>query len=157
MGNYFLKYLTNTKLAMTLNVKNSNKLDNGVFPLASNLENVFSMPFILNQNAVPQMVDRNFNTPFAIKYAGANLNQSLNSSYQFNLRQYKGKIDDDFSPLDIIAIGNYFGERYNSVNVFMQEYRIGNNKLPTDAINWDGGMTYFYQVKPNKAGNFFWC
>ncbi len=155
MGNYFLKYLPTTKLVMILNVKHSNKLNNGAFPLASNVKNAFSMPFILNQNAVAQMVDRNFNTSFAIKYAGANINQSLNSSYQSNLRRYKGKIDGDFSPLDIVAIGNDFGKKFNRVNVFMQEYRIGNNKSSTDAIKWDGGMTYFYQDNPTKQGAFF--
>ncbi len=147
-GNYFLKLIANNQLSFTLNIKHNNNTNNGAFPLAGSFEDALAQPFRVNQNATTKLVDNVFNGSFTATYNSALLNVTSQSSYQSNYRYYDTPIDGDFSPLDIITIGNNYGKDWNNVKVFTQEFKLTSNK--PSPLKWTAGSYGYYQNSPNK-------
>ena len=155
LGNYYLKFLATSKLALTLNVKNYNNRNNGAFPLAGSPADALSDPYKVNQNATTKMIDNTFNTSLAINYTGRDFNFTSQSSYQVNNRYYNTPIDGDFSPIDGISIINNYGGDWNKVKTGIQEFRFTSPASSTSALKWTAGTYGFYHYAPNRVGTHF--
>jgi iron complex outermembrane receptor protein len=155
LGNYYLKYLATSKLALTLNVKNYSNRNNGAFPLAGSPADALSDPYKVNQNATTTMVDNTFNTSLTLNYAGNDFNFTSQSSYQVNNRYYTTPIDGDFSPIDGISIVNNYGGKWNKVKTGIQEFRFSSPASSKSALKWAAGTYGFYHYAPNRTGNHF--
>ena len=116
-GNYYLKYIANTKWAFNVNVKHHNNRNNGAFTLVNGVDEAFNHPFRLNQDAIAKMIDNTFNSSFTVKYAGKSFNFSSQTAYQSNHRYYNKPLDGDFSPIDGVTIINNYGDDWNNVKV----------------------------------------
>lgn len=154
MGNYYLKYLANDRLSITLNVKHVENRNNGAFPLASDPATALSEPFTVNQNAVTTLVDNIFNGSLSVQYTGRNFNFTSQSAYQSNYRYYTSPIDADFSPIDGVSIINNYGPAYNKVKVGTQEFRFS-SPASQSAFKWVGGLYGFRENNPVKQGTYF--
>ncbi|MFD1000701.1 TonB-dependent receptor [Ohtaekwangia kribbensis] len=154
-GNYYLKYLATSKLAVTLNVKHSINRNDGAFPLAGSVEGALSEPFKVNQNATTTLVDNVFNSSLNINYAGDVVNFSSLTTYQSNDRIYDDPIDGDFSPIDGITIINDYGKDWNNVKVFTQEFKVSSPAASTSPLKWTAGAYLFHQDNPVKQATHF--
>ncbi|GAA4341203.1 TonB-dependent receptor [Mucilaginibacter gynuensis] len=154
-GNYYLKYLANSKLSLTLNVKHAANRNNGTFPLAISPADALATPFVLNQNTTTQLVDNTFNSSLSVNYSGTQFNFTSQSAYQSNYRYYKTPIDGDFSPIDGISVVNNYGSNWNKVQVGTQEFRFSSPASSTSAFKWIAGTYGFYQYNPVKQGTYF--
>lgn len=152
-GNYYLKYLAGTRWTVTLNAKHQNNRNKGTFPLVPDLEEAINNPFKLNQNAVTKMIDNSFNGSLSVNYAGSRFNFSSQTAYQSNHRHYTDPIDGDFSPLDGVTIINNYGNEWNTVKVWTQEFRI--SSPATSPLSWTGGTYLFTQKNPVKQTTRF--
>ncbi len=152
MGNYYLKFLPSSKLAITLNAKHIKSNNNGAFPLASSINDALENPFQLNQNNIAKMVDKNFNTSLSLNYTAENFNIVSQTAYQSNYRIYKSPIDADFSPIDGYSIVNNYGKEWNNVNVLSQELRFSSNATSVSKLKWIAGTYLFHQDNPGKQG-----
>jgi iron complex outermembrane receptor protein len=155
LGNYYLKFLANQKLSFVLNVKNYGNRNNGAFPLAGSSAAALSNPFVLNQNAITEMVDNIFNASLTANYTGRSFNFTSNSSYQENYRYYTLPIDGDFSPLDAVSLINNYGDKWNKVKVFAQEFRLSSPVSSVSPFKWTTGVYGFYRDEPKKVGTHF--
>lgn len=149
-GNYYLKFLPAQKLSFTLNVKHQNNQNNGAFPLVNGIEEAFSKPFKLNQNAIGKMMDNTLNASLTMNYTGDHLNISSQTAWQSNHRYYKSPLDGDFSPLDAISISNDYGNKWNNVKVVTEELRFTSPANATSAWKWSAGAYFFHQDNPVK-------
>lgn len=154
-GNYYVTYLANTRWAFTVNVKNHVHRNNGAFPLSGSVEGAFEEPYVVNQNAVTELVDNVFNGSLVASFAGPSLNFTSQTTYQSNYRYYKTPIDGDFSPIDGITIINNYGKEWNFVKVFTQEFKVTSPASTTSALKWTGGTYLFYQHIPFKQATHF--
>ncbi|WP_366183826.1 TonB-dependent receptor [Flavobacterium ovatum] len=152
MGNYYLKFLPNSKLSITLNAKHILNNNNGAFPLASSIDEALSNPYKLNQNSIAKMVDKTFNTSLSLKYNADTFDFVSQTAYQSNYRYYKTPIDGDFSPLDGYAIVNNYGRDWNNVNVISQELRFSSKANSASKLKWIAGTYLFHQDNPVKQG-----
>jgi iron complex outermembrane receptor protein len=123
-GNYYLKYLVDPRWVITLNVKHLASFNNGPFPLASSADEAFSNPYKVNQNAVSEMNDKTFNSSLSLSYSGQHFNFTSQTAYQSNYRYYSSPLDGDFSPIDGVTIVNNYGDKWNNVNVYTQEFKL---------------------------------
>ena len=155
IGNYYLRYHPTAQWALTLNVKHNENRNNGAFPLAGSRDEAFENPFMVNQNAVTELIDNIFNSSLVASYAGAKLNFSSQTSYQSNLRYYTDPIDGDFSPLDIVTIINDYGKKWNNVKVFTQEFKLSSPASSSSLLKWTAGTYMFYQDNPVKQATRF--
>lgn len=155
IGNYYLKFLPNTKWALTLNVKHNENRNNGAFALAGNPEEALENPFEVNQNATTKMIDNIFNSSFVASYLGEKFNFTSQTSYQSNHRYYTDPIDGDFSPADFITLNNNYGKDWNNVKVWTQEFKISSPASSMSAIKWTGGAYLFHQDNPVKQATRF--
>jgi iron complex outermembrane receptor protein len=154
LGNYYLRYLANPYWSFTLNFKHSGARNNGAFPLAGSFDEAFDAPFRLNQNTSTTMVDNVSNASLVVNYAGT-INFSSQTSFQSNYRIYEDPIDGDFSPLDIVSIVNNYGEDWNKVNVWTQEFRLFSEEGSNSKFSWLVGLFGFVKEDPVKQGTFF--
>jgi iron complex outermembrane recepter protein len=154
-GNYYLKYLVNNDWAITLNVKHLNNRNNGSFPLAGSPDQAFADPFHVDQNAIAQLVDNTLNSSLSVNYSGRHFNFSSQTSYQSNYRYYATPIDGDFSPYDAVSIINNYGNKWNNVKVWTQEFKFTSPASSTSKLKWTTGMYLFYQNTPNKQATHF--
>ena len=152
MGSYFLKYLVNDQLSVTLNLKHNANRNHGAFPLAGSIADALSNPFEVNQNAVGQMSDNLLNTSLSVNYAGDKFNFSSQTAYQYNYRYYKSPVDGDFSPLDGFSIVNNYGKDWNKVQVVTQEFKFASPASENQQLKWTTGVYGFYQYNPVKQG-----
>ena len=152
-GNYFLKWIINSRWSAKLNVKHRNQQNNGAFPLEADLEETFAHPYHLNQNATTQMKDNTLNTSFSLNYTGSHFNFNALTAYQKNYRYYTQPIDGDFSPYDIISVINNYGTSFNNIKVLTQEFKF--SSTTNSKINWTTGAYFFYQDAPVKQGTHF--
>ena len=152
MGNYYLKYIPNSKLAISLNAKHISNNNHGAFPLASSITEALENPYILNQNDIAKMIDKTFNTSLSINYNATNFNLVSQTAYQSNYRYYKSPIDGDFSPLEGYSIVNNYGKDWNNVNVVSQELRFSSKASSTSNFKWIAGTYLFHQYNPVKQG-----
>ena len=154
-GNYYLKWLVSSRLALTLNVKQQINRNNGVFPLAGSLKDAFAHPFTVNQNAVTKIIDNIFNSSLSVSYHGPAIDFSSQTAYQSNYRYYTDPIDGDFSPLDAITIIDNYGKPWNKVKVLTQEFRLTSPAASLSPVRWTAGTYLFYQNSPNKQATRF--
>ncbi len=155
VGNYYLKYMPNSKLQIVLNAKHNNNRNNGPFPLVFGADEAFKNPYKLTQNAITKIIDNTFNTSLSINYNGSHFNLESQTSYQSNYRYYNKPIDADFSPIDGITLINNYGKNWNNVKVFTQEFKISNAAGAVSPFKWTAGTYFFYQESPTKINTHF--
>lgn len=155
IGNYYLRYIPNSKWALTLNVKHNENRNNGTFPLAGSTDDAFENPFTVDQNAATKMIDNIFNGSLVVNYAGNKLNFSSQTSYQSNRRYYTSPIDGDFSPYDIVTIINDYGKDWNNVKAYTQEFKFSSPASESSKLRWTAGTYMFYQDNPVKQATHF--
>ncbi|CAN5475807.1 TonB-dependent receptor [soil metagenome] len=154
-GNYYLKYTPNSSWAITLNVKHQNNKNNGAFGLVNGVEEAFQNPFKLNQNAISKMIDNTMNISLSLRHDGTDVDITSQTAFQNNHRYYNAPIDGDFSPLDAVTIINDYGDKWNNVKVFTQEFRFNSPVNKTSKFNWTAGAYFFYQYNPVKQATHF--
>ncbi|WP_221391064.1 TonB-dependent receptor [Dyadobacter sp. NIV53] len=155
MGNYYLRYLANDRLNITLNVKHVANRNNGTFPIVSSIDEAFANPFKLNQNSLGKMIDNTVNSSLSINYTGRAFNFSSQTAYQSNYRYYNNPVDGDFSPIDGVSIVNNYGPDWNKVKVGTQEFRFSSPAGNESAFSWIAGAYGFYNHNPVKQGTHF--
>lgn len=155
VGNYYLKLQASEKVSFTLNAKHNNNRNYGPFPLVTGVEESFSKPHVLNQNALTQMQDNVFNTSLVAAYAGLHFNFSSQTAYQTNYRIYEDPIDADFAPIDGLTLINNYGKDWNNVKVLTQEFRFSSPAGKTGPLNWTAGTYLFHQDNPTKQAIHF--
>ncbi len=155
VGNYYLKYIANEKLAITLNAKHNNNRNNGPFPLVFGVDEAFANPYKLSQNALTKIIDNTFNTSLSVNYTGRSFNLQSQTSYQSNYRYYTKPIDADFSPIDGVTLINNFGKDWNTVKVFTEELKINSPAGSVSPFKWTAGTYFFFQRSPTKANTHF--
>jgi iron complex outermembrane receptor protein len=149
-GNYYLKYIASPRWTATFNFKHQNTRNNGAFPMVGSLEEAFDNPYHLNQNAVAEMHDNTLNTSLSLVHSGTGFNFSSQTAYQSNRRIYDNPLDGDFSPADMYTIINDFGDHWNKVKVFTQEFKFTSPTASTSRLKWTAGAYFFYQDNPTK-------
>lgn len=153
-GNYYLKYLVTDRLSVTLNAKHHSNRNDGAFALAPDPETAFNEPYEVAQNALTKLIDNTINSSLNIEHNGDRINFNSLTTYQSNHRYYDTPIDGDFSPLDIITIGNNYGNKWNHVKVWTQEFKL--TSAPSiSPFRWTAGMYLFHQDSPNKQATLF--
>ena len=155
MGNYYLKFTPDNKWAITLNVKHQNNKNDGAFPLVFGVDEAISHPFKLSQDAVGKMIDNTINASLTISNAGRAFNFTSLSAWQQNHRYYKAPLDGDFSPADAVTIINNYGNKWNNVKVFTQEFRFSSPASKSSPIKWTAGTYFFYLDNPVKQATHF--
>ena len=154
-GNYYLKYLLNSRWAMTLNFKHVSNRNDGSFPLIMGLDEAFDNPFHLSQDAKTTMVDESRNVSLSINHFGKDISFSSQTAYQSNYRYYRSPIDADFMPLDGMSVVNNYGRDWNNVKVFTQEFKLGSAPGKDSPFSWTAGTFLFHQDAPTKQGTHF--
>ena len=148
-GNYYLRYNVSSAWALTLNVKHNENRNHGAFPLTGSPAEADSIPFRVNQNAITELVDKIFNSSLVASYAGRGLNFTSQTAYQSNYRYYKDPIDADFSPSDLYSVINNYGNKWNNVKVWTQEFKFS-SPATASAFKWTAGTYMFHQNNPVK-------
>ncbi len=154
-GNYFLKLIASNRWSLNLNVKHANNRNNGAFPMVNGVGDAFANPFHLNQNATAKMIDNTFNSSLLVNYAGSGFNFSSQTAYQSNHRYYDKPLDGDFSPIDGVTIINNYGDEWNNVKVFTQEFKFSSPASSSSKLKWTAGSYLFHQNTPNKQATHF--
>lgn len=154
-GSYYLKFLASRAWVFTLNVKHNNNRNNGAFPLAGSVSDALATPYVVNQNAITQMVDNIFNSSLTAAYAGPHFNFTSQTTYQSNYRYYENPIDGDFSPIDGVTIINNYGKNWNNVKVVTQEFKITSPADASSRLRWTAGSYLYYQKSPVKQATRF--
>ena len=154
-GNYYLRYTPDARWALTLNVKHQNNKNDGAFPMVFGVDAAFKDPFKLTQNAIAQMTDNTLNASLTIKHSGASFNFTSLSSWQHNYRYYNAPLDGDFSAADGVTIINNYGNKWNNVKVFTQEFVFSSPASKTSPFKWTAGTYFFHQNNPSKQATHF--
>ena len=153
-GNYFLKYLPGKQWMFTANIKHQENRNDGAFPLVNGVEEAFTNPYHLSQDATAKMIDNNFNASLVINHTGNAVSLAAISSYQSNYRIYNAPLDGDFSQYDVVSIINNYGKNYNNPKVFTQEIRINSNR-EKQRLQYTVGAYFFHQYNPVKQGTYY--
>lgn len=153
-GNFYLKYLLNSKWTITFNTKHRNQENKGAFPLVFGTEEAFNNPYVLNQNATTIMKDKTMNSSLSILYNGDKFQFSSQTAYQSNYRYYTNPIDGDFAPIDAITVINNYGKDWNNIKAWTQDFKLNSNNS-NRPIKWTTGMYLFAQNAPTKQGTHF--
>ena len=154
-GNYYLKYLPGKNWSVALNFKHQNIQNYGAFPLVNGIEESLNNAYHLSQNAQAKMIDNTLNTSLVISHAGEGFGFTSQTSFQQNHRYYKAPLDGDFSPADIVTVINDYGNQWNNVKVFTQEFRFNSPVNKSSALKWTAGTYFFHQDNPTKAATHF--
>ena len=155
-GNYYLKFIASEEWALQLNVKHHNNRNDGAFPLVNMFAaDPFNPPFVVNQNATAEMIDNTFNSSFTANYSGKAFNFSSLTAYQSNHRYYDQPLDGDFSPIDGVTVINDYGDDWNNVKVFTQEFKLTSPAASRSPLKWTAGTYLFYQDNPTKQAIHF--
>jgi iron complex outermembrane recepter protein len=154
-GNYHLRFLPNATWEWGLNFKHSFARNNGAFPLAPDKDAAFKAPYILSQNATAEMQDKSMNASMSVQRHGRKTRLEMSTSFQRNHRIYDRPLDGDFSDLDIVSIGNNYGNAYNRVSVLTQELRLSSVERAGDRLQWTAGLFGFVQDNPVKQATRF--
>ena len=155
-GNYYLKYLPAANWQITLNVKHQENRNDGTFPLSGTVEDAFASPYKIQQNAMAKMIDNTLNASLSINHAGAGFNFSSLTAWQNNHRYYNAPLDGDFSPLDAITIINNYGNKWNNVKVFTQEFRFTSPANTASAFKVDSRHVFLSSKHTQQTGNTLW-
>jgi iron complex outermembrane receptor protein len=154
-GNYYLKYLSGAKWAVTLNVKHQNNKSDGAFPMVNGVEDAFANPYHLTQNAVGKMIDNTLNASLSASHSGKVINFSSQLAWQNNHRYYNAPLDGDFSPLDAVTVINNYGGKWNKVKVITHEMKFSSAVNKSSKLSWTAGTYFFHQNNPNKQATHF--
>jgi iron complex outermembrane recepter protein len=154
-GNYYVTYAATSKLAFTLNVKHHINRNNGPFTLVNGVDEALNNPFKLNQNATSKMIDNTFNSSLSVNYTGRRINFTSQTAWQKNHRHYSLPLDGDFSPIDGVTIINNYGDEWNNVKVFTQEFRLSSPASTSSPFKWTTGVYLFHQDVPTKQNTHF--
>ena len=155
-GNYYVKFVANENWGFNLNVKHHNNRNNGAFPLVNMMAaDPFNPPFVVNQDATAEMIDNTFNGSFTANYAGKAFNFSSQTAYQSNHRYYDSPLDGDFSPIDGVTVINDYGDEWNNVKVWTQEFKVSSPAATNSSLKWTAGAYLFYQDNPTKQATHF--
>lgn len=154
-GNYYLKYIVHSRWAITLNAKHYAGRNNGTFPLVNGVEDAFAHPYELNQDAVTKMFDNTFNTSLSISHTAQAFTFTSQTAWQSNHRYYNQPIDGDFAPIDGVTIINNYGNKWNKVKVFTQEFKFSSPSTASSKLKWDAGTYFFAQNNPVKQATHF--
>ncbi len=154
-GNYYLKYLPNERWAVTLNLKHQNNRNDGAFPLVFGAQEALQHPFKLSQDATAKMIDNTANASLTINNAGPSLNFTSITAWQQNHRYYNAPLDGDFSAADAVTVINDYGNKWNKVKVFTQEFRFTSPARKASALKWTAGTYFFYQDNPSKQATHY--
>jgi iron complex outermembrane receptor protein len=154
-GNYYLTWLASSRLSFTANVKHRANRNNGPFSLVNGAADAFANPFKLNQNATSKMIDNTFNSSLSINYSGGTVNFTSQTAWQTNHRYYTLPLDGDFSPIDGVTIINNYGDKWNKVKAFTQEFRFSSPASTSSPWKWTTGVYLFHQSVPNKQATRF--
>jgi iron complex outermembrane recepter protein len=154
-GNLYLKYLPANNWDLTLNIKDRQNRNDGAFPLSGSVDEAFSSPYIIQQNATATMIDNTLNASLSINHSGKALNFTSLTAWQNNYRYYNAPLDGDFSPLDVVTIINNYGNKWNNVKVFTQELRFNSPANIASRFKWISGVYFFQQNVPNKQATHF--
>lgn len=149
-GNYYLKYLPGSGWNITLNVKHQNNRNNGAFPLVYGADEAVNNAYKLSQNAIARMIDNTLNASLVINHSGSGFNFSSQTAWQNNHRYYNAPLDGDFSPADAVTIINNYGNKWNNVKVFTQEFKFTSPANTNSPLKWTGGVYFFNQNNPVK-------
>src|SRR5690606_11818605 len=122
-GNYYLKYLLNSRWAMTLNFKHASNRNDGACALIMAVDDACGNRFHLPQNAKTTMVDASRHASLSINHSGRAISLSSQTAFQSNPRYYQQPIDGEFSAMDAISIVNDYGKHWNNVKVVTQEFK----------------------------------
>ena len=155
-GNYYLKLIAGEKWTLQLNAKHHDNRNNGAFPLVNMFAaDPFNPPFVVNQNATAEMIDNTFNSSFTANYAGKGFNFSSQTAYQSNHRYYDQPLDGDFSPIDGVTVINDYGDDWNKVKVYTQEFKLTSPAASNSRMKWTAGTYLFHQDNPTKQAVHF--
>jgi iron complex outermembrane receptor protein len=110
---------------------------------------------MVNQNAIATMQDDIFNASVSVNHYGKLFNFTSQTAYQSNFRIYDKPLDGDFSPLDIITIFNNYGNKYNNVSVWTEEFKFSTPVTHEGRLNWTAGGFFFLQDNPVKQATGF--
>ena len=154
-GNYFLKYIANQQWSVLLNVKHRNQRNDGAFPLTYDAANSIANPYLLNQNAITTMMDNTLNSSLSVHYSGHSFDFVSQTAYQNNYRYYTKPIDGDFSPYDAVSIINNYGNQWNNIKVWTQEFKIASPTSSNNPLKWTAGTYLFHQDAPVKQATRF--
>ena len=144
------------KWTLQLNAKHHNNRNNGAFPLVNMFAaDPFNPPFVVNQDATAEMIDNTFNGSFTANYAGKAFNFSSQTAYQSNHRYYDAPLDGDFSPIDGVTVINDYGDDWNKVKVYTQEFKLTSPAATNSRFKWTAGTYLFYQDNPTKQAIHF--
>jgi iron complex outermembrane receptor protein len=154
-GNYYLKYYPGKQWSLVANIKHHDNRNKGAFPLSPDKTTAIQEPYLLSQNALATMQDDAFNTSLSVTHSGSKNHFNSLTAYQSNFRIYDKPLDGDFSPLDIITIFNNYGNSYNKVRVFTQEFRFSSPATETGRFQWTTGAFFFLQDNPVKQATGF--
>lgn len=157
-GNYYLKYIISEKWSLGLNAKHNDNRNNGPFPLAfptGSFEEFLEAGHVLTQNATSKMIDNTFNGSFTANYAGPSFNFSSQTAYQSNHRYYTLPLDGDFSPIDGVTVINNYGDDWNKVTAWTQEFKLSSPAMNTSSLKWTAGAYLFKQDNPVKQATHF--
>lgn len=154
-GNYYLKFIASDKWTMSLNVKHSGNRNNGAFPLVNGAVDALNNPFRLNQDATATMIDNTLNGSLVVNYAGKPFSFSSQTAYQSNHRYYNHPLDGDFSPIDGVTVINDYGDKWNKVKVWTQEFKFSSPASSTSSWKWTAGSYLFHQYNPAKQAIHF--
>jgi iron complex outermembrane receptor protein len=142
-GNYYLNFIANDKWTMSLNVKHNGNKNQGAFPLVNGAEDALKNPFRLSQDAVATMIDNTLNGSFVVNYAGKPFSFSSQTAYQSNHRYYNQPLDGDFSPIDGVTVINDYGDKWNRVKVWTQEFKFSSPASSVSSWKWTAGSYLF--------------
>ena len=154
-GNYYLKFIAAPKWVLSLNVKHNNNHNDGAFPLVNGVSDALDNPYQLNQDAVARMIDNTYNSSFSANYTGRVFNFNSKTAYQSNHRYYNKPLDGDFSPIDGVTVINNYGDGWNKVKVFTQEFKFSSPAVTKSDLKWTAGSYLFHQDNPTKQAIHF--
>ena len=142
-GNYYLKYLPDTRWAITLNVKHQNNRNNGAFPMVNGVDEAFKDPFKLSQDAAAKMIDNTVNASLTINNTGSRFNFTSLTAWQQNHRYYNAPLDGDFSPADAVTVINNYGGQMEQGKSFHTGIPLRFPGQEIICIKVDGGHLFF--------------
>lgn len=154
-GNYYLRFTPDARWAITLNVKHQNNKNDGAFPLVIGVGEAFKNPYLLSQNAIAKMIDNTLNTSLTVEHSGTSFNFTSLTAWQQNYRYYNAPLDGDFSAADAVTINNNYGNKWNNVKVFTQEFRFSSAPGKSSSFKWTAGTYFFHQDNPSKIATHF--
>jgi len=154
-GNYYLKYAPDARWAITLNVKHQDNKNDGAFPMVFGVDEAFKNPYQLSQNAIAKMIDNTLNASLTVNHSGSSFNFTSLTAWQQNYRYYNAPLDGDFSAADAVTIINNYGNKWNNVKVFTQEFRFSSAANKISPFKWTAGTYFFHQNNPSKQATHF--